>query len=359
MASVQETANHVQSSPRRAINEHPAGSVRFDLTVALLTLWFAIGLFVDGWAHNHGYTDNTFFTPWHALLYSGMAATGLFLLVQQWRYVEQGYRWARALPKGYLPSLFGVVLFFAGGGFDMVWHEIFGFEANVEALLSPAHLLLASSGALILTGPLRAAWGRPGRASGWRQLFPAVLSLLILLSLLTFFTQYTNLFAQNRVLVGRSQSYLWDVTGISYFVVTALVTTFVLLLALRRWALPFGAVTFLLSANAALMLALQFEHQRQYWPTLLAAPFAGLLGDVLIRWLRPSVERPRAVWLFAFVVPFALSGATMAILLMTARVGWSVHMWLGATFTAGIVGLLLGFLTAPPAIPDDSAADAR
>src|SRR5690606_10643429 len=170
-----------------------SGSVRFDLTVALLTLWFTVGLFVDGWAHNHGFTDDTFFTPWHALLYSGMAATGLFLAAHQWRNVSKGYAWSRALPKGYLPSLLGVVLFFAGGGFDFLWHEWFGFEASIETLLSPAHLILATSGMLIVTGPLRAAWARSGRAASWRTLFPALLSLLIILSILTFFTQYSNL----------------------------------------------------------------------------------------------------------------------------------------------------------------------
>jgi len=283
-----ETPSGAQAAPRPL--DHPAGGVRFDWTVALLTLWFAIGLYVDGWAHNHGFTDETFFTPWHALLYSGMAATGLYLAVQQMRYVGRGYAWARALPKGYLLSLVGVVAFFLGGGFDFLWHETFGFEANLEALLSPAHLLLAASGALIITGPLRAAWARPGCAGTWRQLGPALLSLLILLSLLTFFTQYANLFSQSALLTGFRQGFLWDAANISHFIVTALVTTFVLLLALRRWTLPFGAVTFLLSANAGLMFALQFDDQRDYALTLLAAPFAGLLADALtcLARVRPS-----------------------------------------------------------------------
>lgn len=357
MSTLQPTVAGTQPDARsaRRPTAHPAGSVRFDLTVALLTLWFTIGLFVDGWAHNHGYTDETFFTPWHALLYSGMAATGLFLAVQQWRYVSRGHRWGQALPKGYLLSLLGVVLFFAGGGFDFLWHDIFGFEANLEALLSPAHLLLASSGVLIVTGPLRAAWARPGREGGWRQLFPALLSLLILMSILTFFTQYSSLFSQNRLLTSVRQGYLWDVTGLSFFVLPTLATMFVLLLAMRRWTLPFGAVTFLLSANALLMFALQSENQIEYWPTLLAAPLAGLLADVLIRWLRPSIERPWALRGFAFAVPFVLTGLTIAILLLTEGIGWRIHMWLGATFTAGAVGLMLGFLLAPPAIPDDTA----
>ena len=41
--------------------------LNFDFIAVLLTLWYMGGLFIDGWAHNHGLTDVTFFTPWHAL----------------------------------------------------------------------------------------------------------------------------------------------------------------------------------------------------------------------------------------------------------------------------------------------------
>jgi hypothetical protein len=32
--------------------------------------WTVAGIYLDGWAHNHGKVDS-FFTPWHAVLYSG------------------------------------------------------------------------------------------------------------------------------------------------------------------------------------------------------------------------------------------------------------------------------------------------
>jgi hypothetical protein len=38
------------------------------------SVWFVAGLYLDGWAHNHGKVDNTFFTPWHAVFYSGYVA---------------------------------------------------------------------------------------------------------------------------------------------------------------------------------------------------------------------------------------------------------------------------------------------
>src|SRR5581483_11876177 len=58
---------------------YPAGGRRFDLIVAVLSLWILAGLYLDGSAHHH-IPDliETFFTPWHAVLYSGFAAKRLY-----------------------------------------------------------------------------------------------------------------------------------------------------------------------------------------------------------------------------------------------------------------------------------------
>jgi Tol biopolymer transport system component len=173
---------------------YPVGGVRFDWISAALAAWVTGGLFVDGWAHSHGFVDNTFFTPWHAILYSGALSTTLFLSVNQWRNIGKGYPFGRALPRGYLLSLIGAGLFIASGGADLLWHELFGFEVNIETLLSPAHLLLAVSGILMLSGPIRAAWARyrAGEAHGWRYLGPALLTLTLCLAILLFLTQFVN-----------------------------------------------------------------------------------------------------------------------------------------------------------------------
>jgi hypothetical protein len=98
-----------------------------------------------------------FFTPWHAILYSGVLVTFIFLLFNQARNTSKGYAWQRPLPNGYLLSLVGVALFLLGGTLDFLWHTLFGIEVSLEALLSPTHLLLAMSGVLVISGPMRAA----------------------------------------------------------------------------------------------------------------------------------------------------------------------------------------------------------
>jgi hypothetical protein len=335
-----------------AVAGYPADSVGFDRVVTLLLVWLTVGLYVDGYAHNHGAVDDTFFTPFHALLYSGLLAMGLFLGITQYRNVGKGYAFSRALPYGYGRSLIGVVLFFAGGGFDLVWHEMFGFEVSISALLSPSHLLLATAGFLIMSGPLRAAWRR-GRDIRWSSLFPVV--LVILISLMTFFTQFANPFTQGWILVrGTSGSNSWrtDVMGVSMILLPVAITMGVLLFALRRWRLPTGAVTFILTANAAAMLFLNWGEMRFLWQLGLAAPLAGIVGDVLLRLLKPGRDNLLAWRIFAFVVPLVFYLVYFVVLITRIGTWWEVHKWLGVTFLAAFVGVLLSYLAFPPALPE-------
>ncbi len=53
-----------------------ASSLRLDLLMGVLGMVFVGGLYLDGWAHAHGMVDKTFFTPWHAVLYSAYALSG-------------------------------------------------------------------------------------------------------------------------------------------------------------------------------------------------------------------------------------------------------------------------------------------
>src|SRR5579863_6216254 len=79
--------------------------INFDRLMALLVCWFLGGLFIDGWAHNHGFVDKTFFTPWHAILYSGYAANAIALVIVIARNHARGYSWREAIPGGYELSL--------------------------------------------------------------------------------------------------------------------------------------------------------------------------------------------------------------------------------------------------------------
>lgn len=349
----------------RRAGQHVLGGVRFDLTVALLSTWFVIGVYVDGWAHNNGIVDGSFFTPYHALLYSGVAAAGLFLGITQFRNVNQGYAWRFALPKGYLLSLIGVVLFLLGGGFDFVWHSLFGFEADRAALLSPSHLLLAVSGGLILTGPIRAAWSRTKseQRQGWIGFLPIIISITLLAGLLLFFSMYANPFMTWWASTGRHPSgqdeFFRDVLTITSAVISTTVLTSVLLFALRRWGkqLPFGSITFIMLVNTVfsfwLSLGLDILPLPERAATLLCAVLAGTIGDILLR-----VQDPRrggwGLRAFAFIVPFLWVVAYYVLLDTIQGMWWVIHLSLGTAFITGIAGLLLSYLMLPPAFPDEA-----
>src|SRR5262245_48341457 len=170
----------------------PPHSIRFDWAMAILSVLFVGGLFLDGWAHTHGRVDQSFFTPWHAVFYAGYAAVASVLVVSLLRNYARGYAWRLALPAGYGLSLLGALIFAVGGVTDLIWHTLFGIEAGVEALLSPTHLALALGLGLIASGPVRAAWQRPRPMSGWSVQGPMLLAFTSTLSVFTFFTEYAH-----------------------------------------------------------------------------------------------------------------------------------------------------------------------
>ncbi|MFI0608138.1 MAG: TolB family protein [Anaerolineae bacterium] len=171
----------------------PEASPRFDALMALLGLWFVVGMFVDAWAHHHTLPE-TFWTPWHGLLYSGFLALAVALLLGLQRGRRAGRTWREALPRGYLPGLAGAAVFALGGVGDAVWHTLFGIEANVDAIFSPSHLTLSIGAMLLLAGPLRSAWRRAGslRDAGWGRAWPATLSIAYSLLLIHFFIQFAH-----------------------------------------------------------------------------------------------------------------------------------------------------------------------
>lgn len=343
------------NAARRAgkMEGYAVGGRRFDLLSSLLSMWIVVGLYLDGSAHHHiPELIESFFTPWHAVLYSGFAASAGLLLVTQWRNVSKGYRWVEALPKGYLPSLAGSVIFIFAGGGDFLWHSAFGFEVGLEALVSPTHLALAAGGILMISGPLRATLHRTSGKplTGWGELLPVLLSLLGILSVLAFFLGEYSLNTYPNLIVyhpGTDNTFLYDIRVLASVLIPSALLMGIVLFALRHWTLPLGSLTFLIVGNS---LLLTWFHLKEVYPfpqTLLAVALSGMITDVLYKVLRPSSDSIRALRLFAFSVPATLFALFFVMFIRTTGIWWSIHLWTGAVFLAGVVGLLLSYLTHP------------
>src|SRR5579859_7150461 len=317
----------------------PVSSLRFDGLMVVLGVWFMGGLLADGWAHSHHMVDN-FFTPWHGILYSGFAVNAIALFITTWRNQAKGYRLWQAIPAGYELSLVGAAIFAVGGVFDLIWHTIFGIEVNTEALLSPSHLVLALGIFLIISGPFRAAWQRQGdRALPFYMALPMLLSIAFTFLLLTFFTFPTNPLYHPWAL-GNDGVSVDDSVIAGFPAILLQVGLFMgcLLMAVRRWQLPFGSVTLVLTLNVLGLSAV--DNYLGFVPMAIAA---GLFADVLIQVLKPSLNRPFQLRLFAFLTPVGLYVGYFITLFFIGGVAWTVPFWSGTIVLAGVVGVFLSY----------------
>ncbi len=312
------------------------------------TLWFNTGVFLDGWAHNHIPTLETFFTPWHAVFYSGYALSAMTLFgITLHNRTARKVSWSEAIPLGYGYALIGVIIFASGGIFDLAWHEIFGIEKDVEALLSPAHIFLAVGGFLINTANLR-AWILDRTMISSAKLIdhiPMLFSATCGIALGNFMTQFSH-----RVVVraggdfpGKEMADVMQSAAVAgYIVETALLTAMLLFLARHR-PLPFGSFMFIITLSTA---AMGWMLDGIFFVP--GALFTGLVADILGRKLFPFTEHVLSVRIFSFVVPTMLFLLYFITIALREGIWWSVHMWSGSIVFAGLSGLLLSFCFLAP-----------
>lgn len=143
-----------------SIHRRPVASYRTDLVTTLLGAWFTVGLFLDAWAHNNVPNLETFFTPWHAVFYSGFIATAGWIAWTIRGAWQPDRRGVAAMPIGYASAAVAIAGFAVAGVGDGIWHTVFGIEQSINILFSPTHLGLITSMLVIVTTPVRE--GRDG-----------------------------------------------------------------------------------------------------------------------------------------------------------------------------------------------------
>jgi hypothetical protein len=183
-----------------------------------------------------------------------------------------------------------------------------------------------------------------------------VLSLLGILSVLTFFNGDFAIITYPNFMTIRppgADTFFYDIHALASVLIPSALLMGVVLFALRQWTLPAGSLTLIIVGNGLLMSWFHLKEVYPYPQILIAVLLAGLAADVLYGLLKPSQVRLRALRLFAFAVPATLFALFFGILITTAGIWWSVHLWTGAVFLSGVVGLLLSFLTHP--LGDSSA----
>jgi hypothetical protein len=326
-----------------------------DMVLVLACGWAIAGMVLDAWAHTHQRLES-FFTPWHGVLYSG------FVVVMAWMAwvalrARLLHRVAEAVPVGYGLGLVGVVLFLVSAAGDGIWHTLFGVEVGIEAQFSPTHIGLFLGALLIFTTPLRAAWSssEPGPAPTIRAFLPALLSLTWTTLLVQFLFLYVSAFREDApgrpgAILAAIPAYLEiaRANGLVSVQVTNLLLLGPLLLVLRRWRPPFGTATLLFGMVAVLVAAVD-EFAR--WEVVVAALVGGLAADWLIvrsaRWPNPT----RAHRAIATGTPLVLWAAYFLAVQARWGIAWSAELWAGSILFAALGGLALSLLMVPPPVP--------
>ena len=338
-------------------------SYRTNLVTMVLGAWLTLGVLLDAWAHSNLARLETFFTPWHAVLYSGFLASAAWVLWTSRAGLRPPRPDLRQMPFGYAPAVLAIVGFAACGVADATWHTVFGIEQSINILFSPTHLGLAAAMLVILTTPLRAALadGTLPAAPGLRRLLPALLSTAFAATLVLLFLEYANAFTFRSLDIVGGLSSLDDYfTGrlAAAVVVTNLVLTVPLLLLARAWPLPFGAVTMLYTLCAALSGVLTGFAE----PGLLGLlPPVGLVIDLGTRWLRPGPDRPVRFLVFAALAPLLTWSVYVAVayalappLRLTPDLGVDQHpeavveLYTGLPIVQALLGLLAAVLMRRP-----------
>jgi hypothetical protein len=356
-----------RQSPSTPSAKAPVGQA-IDLVTILFALWLLSGVFIDGYAHSHiDETLETFFTPWHAVLYSGYLSSAAWLAWLLIRNYRLGWRGTDMIPAGYGTGVVGAILFAFGGVGDMIWHIIFGIEVGIEALYSPSHLFLFAGGTLIVLSPFKRAWHdrgardgaatyASGAAPGFRQLLPALLSLAFAASFTAFFamnfwafghdyaSQHYNAWRLTVTFDRRLQDHLYDtsrVMGILNILVTNAILFIPLLWLLKRWQPPLGAFTVLWTVPLVFMTILS-GFNGAYMIAVGAG--TGIAADLLWRFLPPRLAYAKPYGLLAVLSAVMWGGYFWAIDL-NGYLAWEPEFWGGAIVLAAMSSVALGKLS--------------
>jgi hypothetical protein len=330
---------------------------RDDTVAGLCGVWMIAGLFVDGWAHRNQKPE-TFFTPWHAILYSGFAASASWMLYVARRHQIPGQSMRRTLPVGYGFRSLGVGVFGLGAIGDLIWHQLLGVEVNIEALLSPTHLVLLSGGLLMAIGPIVSTFAREQHPQPrWSSTGPIIGTVAFVVALLQFFVMYLSPYVEH--VYGRfvyrdalTSGGRWlrnqlEIEGIAGILVFTFITTAALLFLVRRVRLPRGTFVAVLVVPALLQTVLDsFATLPRVLGVIAAAAVAELTWPRIERSARQRYVLPAWIALLTAITWFGLF-LGIAIDPSEGGVAWTAPLWTGVPILAALLAALLTVTTDP------------
>jgi len=334
-----------------------------DLITSLISTWIIVGVYIDGWAHtNLRDRIEDFFTPWHAIFYTGLAAffgwLGVLLLTLR-RPGDSPQAVFGRLPVGYKAGAIGAAIFAAGGAADMFWHTLIGIETSIDALLSPPHLVLLTGVLLMAT----TAW-RSQRVVSATQTAPELISLASVVAICAFFLNYLSPFRwaaptfEFRPYQAEDIVIMW----IGGIIVTTALFLVPLLWQLRDGRYKLGTLSiFVASTGLAITYAMSMGTPKD---VLLAGVIGATVGALVVEVM---IDRmPWRTWRYGLPIltgaaGFIIWSGQLIAYSATSQVLWPATLWLGVLLLGAGAGAAIGAVLwrqphTSPVEPEVSAA---
>lgn len=339
----------------------PQGSIRStvteDLVAAVLGLTIVVALYFDGRAHVLGLPDS-FFTPWHGFLYGGLLLLIVWLaVISRLAAARQGGARVAVIPAGYGHAIVGAGLFAVGGVADMLWHQVFGIEVGLDALLSPTHLLLFVGGGLLMSGPIRAFSVRADGGAPPTGI-PATLAVVGITGIAAFALSFLSGFLDESATVTVERAPEGTVAhrmaeslaaaGLASYVVTSLILVVPLVYSMRARLAAVGTTTVLVTTIA--LLASVLENFRDLGIVAAALGAAALTDVVLLALRRLGVSERARERVLAALLPLLVWSGQLLLLDATRGVLWSLEMVTGVVIVSALAAFatVLALSTANP-----------
>ena len=316
-----------------------------DGELALLIVCTAIttiGLAGDIARHlqNPGDLEGDFLSGWHLVLYGGVASVGIWIAAGALR---RGSAFVGSVPT----TTIGFMVLSAGGLIDALWHERFGTEKAVEALVSPPHLVVFTGLVLLLASPLVLLWHRPVVRLGLVPGIAAVLSVVSALLVASLFTGYLSPMAGGlslqagyiEPLVGESLQDYDQVRGLGVVVWSAVLLAGGFVPLLARFRVPFGLIALAIALlGLPAMIIAPAGNRSGSMPVLAGFVAAGLVTEALYAFLgRPTLGKVTSVIVGA-VGSATLWAVTFWMLEADSRLGWTPALRWGAVLLSAMIG---------------------
>jgi hypothetical protein len=325
-------------------------SARERWTLVAASSWLVTGLQLDAFAHSTIPDLETFWTPWHAVLYSGIAACGLTLLWLLRPRLPKTLTYRSLLhetPRALRLPLTGMALLLVGGGIDTLWHNLFGIEKGLEIFFSPSHYFIISGMVLVACGPaLMLAASSARRLPGSDAVMVLVSALLASLPL-HIFSEHASALEDPLLGTGADpmDTYSLDAQMFHGYVGSTFLLLIPVLVLGRRWSLPVGVPTVLVTFPALAIMLILGDAANVWLPLTIA--IATAVVEVAARTSAPLWRRlaPDARWLvLGLLAPIAVWGSVLGVGGVVIRVGWNLHMVSGLLILTGITGLATAFV---------------